>query len=108
MSVESQSVALRMVIVDDNWQFLNAARTVLRQAGANVVGIASTSDEALRLAEENGFDLAERLATADAANVVLISAYPEAELTDLVAPSPAVGFVPKSELSAIAVSDLLG
>jgi DNA-binding NarL/FixJ family response regulator len=122
MSVEPQSVALRMLIVDDNWHFLNAARNVLRQEGVDVVGIASTIDEALHLAEElrpnvilvdvdlgeeSGFDLAQRLAAADAASVVLISAYPEADLSDLIAASPAVGFVSKSELSARAVSNLL-
>jgi hypothetical protein len=39
---------------------------------------------------------------------VLISAYPEAELSDLIAASPALGFVAKSELSTRAVSELLG
>jgi hypothetical protein len=38
----------------------------------------------------------------------LISAYPESDLADLIAASPAVGFVSKSELSARAVFDLLG
>jgi DNA-binding NarL/FixJ family response regulator len=123
MNVESQGVALRMVVVDDNRPFLNAARNVLRQEGIDVVGIASTSEEALQLVEElrpdvilvdvdlgeeSGFDLAQRLASPDAASVVLISAYPEAELADLIAASPAVGFVSKSELSARAVSTLLG
>lgn len=112
-----------MVVVDDNRPFLNAARRVLRQEGIDVVGIASTSEEALQLieelrpdvilvdvdlGEESGFDVAQRLAAPDAASVVLISAYPEAELADLIAASPAVGFVSKSELSARAVSNLLG
>ena len=96
---------------------------MLRQDGADVVGIASTSVEALQLAEElrpdvilvdvdlgeeSGFDLAQQLAAAGAASIVLISVYPEVELTDLIAASPAVGFVSKSELSASAVSSLLG
>jgi len=123
MNAESQRVALRIVIVDDNWHFLNAARNVLQQEGVEVVGFATTSEEALQLAEElrpdvilvdvdlgeeSGFELAQRLAMADAASVVLISAYPEAELSDLIAASPAVGFVSKSELSARAVVNLLG
>jgi DNA-binding NarL/FixJ family response regulator len=123
MTGNSQRVALRVVIVDDSSHFLTAARNVLRQEGADVVGTASTIQEALQLAEElrpdvilvdvdlgeeSGFDLAERLSAADAASVVLISAYPESELADLIAASPALGFVAKSELSARAVSDLLG
>ena len=123
MTVKSQGVAMRIVIVDDSSHFLRAARNALRQEGADVVGSASTIQEALQLAEElrpdvilvdvdlgeeSGFDLAERLTAAGAANVVLISAYPEAELADLIAASPALGFVAKSELSARAVSDVLG
>jgi hypothetical protein len=47
------------------------------------------------------------LASAEAAPVVLISAYPASELDDLIATSPAVGFVSKSQLSASAVSSLI-
>jgi DNA-binding NarL/FixJ family response regulator len=115
-------MVLRVLIVDDSDHFRAAARGVLEQGGATVVGAASTSAEALHLAEElrpdvvlvdvdlgdeSGFDLAERLSVADHARVVMISAYPESELADLIAASPAVGFVAKSELSARAVSDLL-
>jgi hypothetical protein len=42
-----------------------------------------------------------------AAPVVLISAYPESELVDLITSSPAVGFLSKSELSAAAVASLI-
>ena len=123
MTVKSQKAALRVVIVDDSTHFLRAAQNALRQEGADVVGTASTIQEALEVAdqlrpdvilvdvdlgEESGFDLAERLTAIDAANVVLISAYPEAELSDLIAASPALGFVAKSELSTRAVSELLG
>ena len=95
---------------------------MLEQEGVTVVGIATTSAEALPLAEalhpdvilvdvdlgeESGFDLAQRLSAAVNSSVVLISAYPESELADLIAASPAVGFVSKSELSARAVSNLL-
>ena len=50
MSVEPQGVPLRMVIVDDNGHFLEAARTVLEDDGIDVVGVARTGAEALRLA----------------------------------------------------------
>jgi DNA-binding NarL/FixJ family response regulator len=122
MSIESQGV-LRMVIVDDNGHFLDAARTVLEDEGIDVVGVARNSAEAIRVAaelqpdvilvdvdlgEESGFDLVQRLAASEDARTVLISAYPESELADLIAASPAAGFVSKAVLSARAVSNLLG
>lgn len=113
---------LRILIVDDSRHFLDAARGALEQDGITVVGVASTSAEALQLArelrpdgilvdvdlgDESGLDLAREFASAEAAPVVLISAYPESELADLVAASPAVGFICKSHLSADAVSSLI-
>jgi ribosome-binding ATPase YchF (GTP1/OBG family) len=59
------------------------------------------------LGDENGLDLAREFASSEAAPVVLISAYPESELADLIASSPAVGFVSKSQLSASAISGLI-
>ncbi len=112
-----------MIIVDDSGHFLEAARTVLEDGGIHVVGVASTSAEACELAaelqpdviivdvdlgEESGFDLTRTLASSGDARIVLISAYPESELTDLIAASPAAGFVPKTRFSARAVTDLLG
>jgi len=112
---------LRILIVDDSRHFLDAARDALEQDGLAVVGVASTSAEALHLArelrpdgilvdidlgDESGLDLARELASGEAA-VVLISAYPESELADLIAATPAVGFVCKSQLSADAVSSLI-
>lgn len=114
---------LKVVIVDDNRHFLNAARDVLQQEGVAVVGIAGTSAKARQLVaflrpdlvlvdvdlgDESGFDLAQELSEAADAKVVLISAYPESDLADLIAASPALGFVSKSGLSASAVSSLLG
>jgi DNA-binding NarL/FixJ family response regulator len=122
MNVEPQSVPLRVVIVDDNRQFLAAAGNLLHQEGVDVVGTATTSAEAVPLAaehrpdvilvdvdlgEESGFDLARVFATTSDASVVLISAYPESDLADLIALSSALGFVSKSELSASAITSLL-
>jgi DNA-binding NarL/FixJ family response regulator len=115
-------MAQRYLLVDDNRGFLEAARDLLEGEGVDVVGVASTSGETLRLVaqlqpdvvlvdvdlgDESGFDLASRLAmvTADT-RIVLISAYPEAEFADLIAASGAIGFVSKAELSAQAVSHL--
>jgi DNA-binding NarL/FixJ family response regulator len=114
-------VAFDILIVDDNWSFLDAARVLLEREGVRVVGVASASAEALRsteelrpevvlvditLAHESGFDLARRLAERDpdgAPAIILISTHSEADFADLIAESPAAGFLPKSELSAKAI-----
>ncbi len=69
-------MAFSVLIVDDNMVFLQAARVLLEQEGLRVVGVAVSSAEALRraeelrpevvlvditLGEESGFDLARRL-----------------------------------------------
>jgi DNA-binding NarL/FixJ family response regulator len=115
-------MALRIVIVDDSLDFLDAARDALQKEGAIVEGSASTSAEALHLAEalqpdvilvdvhlgdESGLELAQRLAEAHDTPIVLISAYLASELADLIVASAAIGFVSKSELSATTVSNLL-
>jgi DNA-binding NarL/FixJ family response regulator len=122
MKSGSDATTLRILIVDDSRHFLDAARGALEQDGITVVGVASTSAEALRLArelrpdgilvdidlgDESGLDLAREFAASEAAPVVLISAYPESELADLIATSPVVGFVSKSQLSAWAVASLI-
>jgi DNA-binding NarL/FixJ family response regulator len=110
-----------VLIVDDNRLFLEAARALLEREGLRVVGVAATSAEALRraqellpevvlvditLAGESGFDLARRLAgqfRGGGPTVILISTHVEADFADLIAESPAAGFVPKPELSADAI-----
>jgi AmiR/NasT family two-component response regulator len=44
--------ALGVLIMDDNWLFLEAARDRLEREGLRVVGLAATSAEALRRAVE--------------------------------------------------------
>jgi two-component system nitrate/nitrite response regulator NarL len=110
---------MRVLIVDDNAHFLEAARDLLEREGMTVVGTASTSVEAIRqvaelqpdltlvdvdLGDESGFDLARQLART---TVILISAYPEDDLEDLIAASPALGFLSKSDLSRTTISLLL-
>lgn len=113
---------LRCLIVDDNASFLDAATTLLEREGLDVVGVASTTDGALgrvgelrpdvalvdiTLGSESGFDLARRLAEAyPEMTVILISTHAEADYADMIAETPAAGFVPKSELSAAAVLKL--
>jgi two-component system nitrate/nitrite response regulator NarL len=116
-------VALRCLLVDDNEQFLASATRLLESQGLDVVGGASSGGDALRLAhelapevvlvdvqlgEEDGVDLARRLTTVfGSLRVVLISSHSEVELEDLIAESPAVGFLSKTALSADAISALL-
>jgi DNA-binding NarL/FixJ family response regulator len=116
---------LRCLLVDDNHAFLEAASVLLEREGMTVVGVASNTAEALRqaralrsdvilvdvgLGDESGFDLARLLALDDAgrAAVILISMSAEADYADLIAESPAAGFLPKSELSARGISRILG
>jgi CheY-like chemotaxis protein len=112
--------------VDDSDAFLKAAVILLQREGIAVAGVASNSAEALRraralrpdvilvdigLGDESGFDLAWLLAQ-DAqirnAEVILISARAETDYGELIAESPAVGFLVKSELSAQAIERVLG
>jgi DNA-binding NarL/FixJ family response regulator len=60
----------------------------------------------IMLAGESGFELARRLdedARGGAAAVILVSTHAEADFADLIAESPALGFLPKSALSADAI-----
>jgi DNA-binding NarL/FixJ family response regulator len=118
-------MAFRVLIVDDNRAFLEAARVLLERQGLSVVGVALTSAEALSqaeqlqpdlilvdimLGEESGFELARDLIGRDqasGASVILISTHAEADFADLIAESPAKGFLPKSELSADALLQIL-
>ena len=114
----------RCLIVDDSASFLEAAANLLQGEGVTVVGVASFIADALRqarelrpdvilvdimLGRESGFDLARRLAETDpdAPAVILISTHAEADLADLIAETPAAGFLPKSQLSADAIQQLL-
>lgn len=116
---------VRCLVVDDNRDFLQAARKVLESGGMTVVGAASSSEDALLqaketspdivlvdivLGSESGFDLARKLAAATVPPraVILISTHGEDDFADLIAASPAIGFLPKWKLSAKAIEDLLG
>jgi CheY-like chemotaxis protein len=119
-------VSIRCLLVDDSDAFLKAASDLLQREGVTVVGTAASSAEALRqaralrpdvilvdigLGHESGFDLARLLAQdaqAGRAEVILISARAESDYAELIAESPAAGFLVKPELSAHAISRILG
>jgi DNA-binding NarL/FixJ family response regulator len=114
---------LRCLIVDDSEAFLASASRFLSAHGLEVVGRASCGAEALRLARElepdvvlvdvqlggeDGLEVTRRLtATAHAPRVILISSHSQDDLAELIADSPAVGFLPKSALDARAIARLV-
>jgi DNA-binding NarL/FixJ family response regulator len=112
-------VQIRCLIVDDSQPFLDAARLLLEREGIDIVGVATTSAEALqleaelrpdvvlvdiRLGEESGFDVARRLSS----RVILISTHSQNEYAEEIEASPAAGFIPKTQLSASAILRLAG
>jgi CheY-like chemotaxis protein len=116
---------MRCVIVDDSADFVDAARRLLEHDGVTVVGAASTSAEALRCFEElrpdvilvdvnlggeSGFELAEQLHRSGLPTsppVILISTHAEQDFADMIATSPAIGFVAKINLTPDAIRDLV-
>ena len=115
-------MSMRCLIVDDSARFLEAASALLERGGIQVVGVASTGAEAITRAREltpdvalvdldlegeNGLEVVGLLASTVPA-VILVSTHSLEDFQELVAASPARGFLPKSMLSARAVRDLLG
>ncbi|GAA3584367.1 response regulator transcription factor [Kribbella ginsengisoli] len=116
---------LRCLIVDDSERFLAAARTLLEPDGISVIGTASTGEQALRLAAElrpdvllvdidlggeSGLRLAGQLAAqagTDPIPIILISLHSEEDYAELIAASPAIGFLPKTALSGSAITETL-
>ena len=116
----------RCLLVDDNEAFLQTASVLLEREGVTVAGVASSIAQALGqaralrpdlilvdigLGDESGFDLARLLARdgqGGGAAVILTSARAEADYAELIAGSPAAGFLAKSELSARGIGQILG
>ena len=121
-------MALRCLVVDDSVRFLESARLLLERQGVQVA-VASTGAEAARrgdelhpdvvlldidLGDESGFDVARRLhgRVSDVAwtgelSIILVSTHAERDFEELIEASPALGFLPKSSLSADAIQRLL-
>jgi CheY-like chemotaxis protein len=116
---------VRCLIVDDNADFVDAARGLLERQGITVVGAASSSAEAFRcftellpdvtlvdinLGQESGFDLVEQLDRAGSSapsTLILISTHAAQDFAEMIATSPAVGFLSKSALTPCAIRDLV-
>jgi CheY-like chemotaxis protein len=113
----------RVLIIDDNAPFRAAARQLLERGGFVVVAEAGDGASGLQKAKANrpdlavvdvqlpdsdGFEVAERLCGLEVApSVILVSSLDGADFGALVAGSPALGFIPKAELSAPAIEALL-
>jgi DNA-binding NarL/FixJ family response regulator len=109
------------LIVDDNASFLEASRTLLERQGVAVIGTATSAAEGLQraaelnpdvilididLGKESGFDLAQQLADHHP-HIILISTHREEDFADLIAESPARGFLAKSDLSKQAIHHII-
>jgi DNA-binding NarL/FixJ family response regulator len=118
-------MAFGVLVADDNRSFAETARLTLERQGIRVVGVAFTSCQTVQrvaelrpdvvlvditLGDECGLALTRLLAgdgSDDAPMVILISAYSRADVAELIAASPAAGFLPKSELSADAIRQIV-
>lgn len=121
---------MHCLIVDDSAYFLQAARVLLEREGGVIVDMASTGADAIAHAEmrppdvilldinlgaESGFDVARQIdqstgtkvSNAARPRIILISTHAEEDFLELVADSPAVGFLSKSALSTGAIQELL-
>jgi chemotaxis response regulator CheB len=112
-------MTIRCVIVDDSERFRASARRLLTIQGVSVVADAADSRTALRAVEEqqpdvvlvdvclgaeSGFDLAAQI---DSSPVIMISSLGLEDISDLLTRSEAIGYLPKDELSACAITRLL-
>ena len=113
----------RVLIIDDNIPFRAAARQLLERTGFDVVAEAGTGAEGIekakvdrpdlvivdvQLPDFDGFEVAEQLARLEGAvEVILTSSLDDGDFGALVAASPALGFIPKADLSGSAIQAML-
>ncbi len=114
---------LRVLIIDDNGAFRATARRLLErdrfvvvaEAGTGVRGIEDAETHRpdlvlldVQLPDLDGFEVAERLSQLEVPlGVILTSSLDGSDFGALVSSSPALGFIPKAELSAVAIEELL-
>ena len=116
-------MAETVLIVDDHPGFRAAARRLLELEGYDVVGEAEDGTSAIlavrtlqpdfvlldvQLPDLDGFEVAERLCRDPGApQIVLTSSRDRSDYGPCLASTPARGFVPKAELSAAGIADIL-
>ncbi len=112
-----------VLVVDDHDGFRSFARALLQAEGFEIVGEAVDGASALAAVERlkpdlvlldvqlpdlDGFQVAERLAARDdPPSVVLVSTRDAASYRRRLADTPARGFIPKGELSGLALRALV-
>jgi DNA-binding NarL/FixJ family response regulator len=117
---------LRCLIVDDNAGFREEMRGLLSEQGLDVVGEAGCAADARRkiaelrpdvalididLGGESGLELARQLREQQpgqgaVTHLILISTHDAAEYADLIEASPAIGFLAKTNLSAVTIRQM--
>jgi two-component system response regulator EvgA len=117
-------MAKTVLIVDDHPSFRASARRMLEADGYEVVAEAETGATAVaaadrlhpdlvlldvRLPDIDGFEVARRLLIAGGPvpQIVLVSSHDSTDMGEAIGTSGALGFVPKSELSAEAIALLV-
>jgi two-component system response regulator DegU len=115
-------VSRRILIVDDHAGFRASARRMLEAGGFDVVGEAEDGAAALdaagglvpdlvlldvQLPDASGIDLAARLSANGGPAVILTSSRPLDQLAPDLQSSGALGFIPKDELTASGIEDLV-
>ena len=116
-------MAATVLIVDDHPAFRAAARRLLELEGYVIVGEAEDGQSAIdaarslrpdvilldvQLPDFDGFEVAERLSgDVDPPAVVLTSSRDRSDYGPCLATTPACGFLPKAELSAAGIADIL-
>ena len=120
---ETLPMAATVLIVDDHPGFRAAARRLLELEGYVVVGEAADGLSALdaaralhpqlilldvQLPDIDGFEVAERLSGDEIVPAVVLTSSREAsDYGPCLARTPAAGFLPKAELSAAGIADIL-
>jgi DNA-binding NarL/FixJ family response regulator len=117
---ENRGMGKTVLIVDDHPSFRASARRMLEANGYEVVGEASDGGSAvdaagelhpdvvlldIRLPDVDGFEVAEQLAAnGEIPAIVLTSSRDRSDFGCEIEASPAHGFIPKSDLSAEAIT----
>ena len=115
--------ARRVLLVDDHPDFASSANALLTYEGFDIVGVAATGEDALRMCRLlepelllldihlpgiSGVDVAEVLArTERPPQVILISSDTDAGTDPDVLAAPVRGFLPKRDLTSAAIDALL-
>lgn len=116
-------MARSVVIVDDNSAVRATVRSLLERGGLVVLAEVGTGLGAIKQAERHrtdlvlvdvqlpdvdGFEVAERLSQLEPPpDVILTSSLDSTDFGALVTSSPALGFIPKAELSVAAIENLV-